>query len=485
MATAGRRALRREVPAWWRDAKLGIFIHWTPASVAGYAPTHTEIGELLGSGREDALAETPYTEWYENSLRFTGSSASRHHREVWRDRPYEAFGADFRDGLATWDPDGWARRFAATGARYVVLVTKHHDGFCLWPSEVANPHRSGWHTGRDVVGELAEAVRGAGLRFGVYYSGGLDWTFEPRPIGAVPDTILAIPRGSYPAYADAQVRELIRRYRPSVLWNDIAWPGGRSDLFRLFADYYAAVPDGVVNDRWIPWRPAAKAVAWGPVHRAVLRSSVRSVAKDQGLVPPPSPHWDVRTPEYTVFPDIQRRPWECVRGIDRSFGFNRASDPAHFLSRSDLLASVADIASKNGNLLLNVGPRGEDAAIPDEQLARLEWLAAWTGGPDDAGVGEALFGTRPWVRPSGRSPEGHELRFTARDRDLHVVVLSGPDGAVTVPGVASEPSTSVRRADSGATVAWAAVAGGVRLDLGARGEAPEAVTIRCATAAPT
>jgi alpha-L-fucosidase len=222
------------------------------------------------------------------------------------------------------------------------------------------------------------------------------------------------------------------------------------------------------------------------VHRAVLRSSVRSVAKDQGLVPPPSPHFDVRTPEYTVFPDIQRRPWECVRGIDRSFGFNRASDPSHFLSRQDLLTSVADIASKNGNLMLNVGPRGEDGAIPDEQLARLDWMAGWTGGlaSPGVGIGEALFGTRPWVRPSATSPEGHELRFTAKDRDLHVVVLSGPDGPVTVQGVQVEPSTEVRRAGGGPPVAWSAVPGGLRLDLGERGEDPVAAVVTGSAAAP-
>lgn len=90
-----------------------------------------------------------------------------------------------------------------------------------------NPHRPGWHSRRDVVGELAEAVRGVGLRFGLYYCGGMDWTFDHRPVGSMSDVLAAIPRGAYPAYADAQVRELIDRYRPSVLWNDVAWSGAR------------------------------------------------------------------------------------------------------------------------------------------------------------------------------------------------------------------------------------------------------------------
>src|SRR6476469_1327797 len=106
------------------------------------------------------------------------------------------------------DPDQWIRAAKESGARYVVLVAKHHDGFCLWPTAVANPNRAGWHTERDVVGELAEAVRAEGLRFGLYYSGGLDWTFNPAPVGSTAAVAASMPRGAYPAYAEAQVREL-------------------------------------------------------------------------------------------------------------------------------------------------------------------------------------------------------------------------------------------------------------------------------------
>ena len=102
--------------------------------------------------------------------------AAQHHRQVYGNRPYELFAAEWEAGLEDWDPDAWAARFAATGARYVVFVTKHMDGYCLWPTGVRNSHRPGWNSRRDVVGELAEAVRGAGMRFGIYYSGGLDAT---------------------------------------------------------------------------------------------------------------------------------------------------------------------------------------------------------------------------------------------------------------------------------------------------------------------
>ena len=105
-----RRLRRHVVPSWWRDAKLGIFVHWTPASVPAFAPTDVEIGDLLASGDPDALSRVPYTEWYENSLRFADSPVARHHATTYGDRPYAAFAADWEAGLEQWDPDDWAAR---------------------------------------------------------------------------------------------------------------------------------------------------------------------------------------------------------------------------------------------------------------------------------------------------------------------------------------------------------------------------------------
>jgi alpha-L-fucosidase len=183
----------------------------------------------------------------------------------------------------------------------VVLVTKHHDGYCLWPTSVPNPRRAGWHSDRDIVGELAEAVRDAGMRFGLYYSGGLDWTFDDRPIGTFADLVAAVPSDpAYGDYAEAQVHELIDRYRPAVLWNDIAWPFGGERLWRLFADYYAAVPDGVINDRWMPRSAVFDLVRTRAGRSVVDRFVVRS-ANSGRTVPPTPPHFDVRTPEYSSF----------------------------------------------------------------------------------------------------------------------------------------------------------------------------------------
>lgn len=477
-----RKALRRRpLPTWWSDAKLGIFIHWTLASVPGFAGPPPAPGQPLVHVPHQPLA-SQYTEWYENALRFPASAATTHHRQHWGDRPYAAFVDDFVAGLDQWDPEAWAAQFAAAGARYVVFVTKHHDGFCLWPTDVPNPHRADWCTRRDVVGELADAVRAQGMRFGLYYSGGLDWTFDDRPIGTLGDMLAAVPSSpAYADYAEAQVRELVERYRPSVLWNDIVWPFGGERLWRLFADYYAMVPDGVVNDRWMP-RSAAFGVFRTRVGRGVFdRLALRSTGSGR-TVPPAPPHFDVRTPEYSSFDEPQRWPWETCRGMDHSFGYNRTSTPEDFLAHDELLELLVDVVATGGNLLLNVGPRGEDAAIPEPQRERLGWLGSWM----DRGAG-ALVGTRAWVRQRGTSPEGHRLRYTARDDAVHVVVLDGPEGTLTLTDVAAGPGGEVQLAE-GEPVTWSSRAdGALVVDLSAAGPTaprPLALTVTSAVARP-
>jgi len=458
------RDLRRHrVPDWWRDAKLGIFVHWTPASVPAFAPTGAEIGELVATRDPSALAHSPYAEWYENSLRFRDSPVARHHADTYGDRPYREFARVWEAALTRWDPDGWATRFAATGARYVVLVAKHHDGYCLWPTDVENPNVADWHCTRDVVGELAEAVRAAGMRFGVYYSGGLDWTWNDHPIGTFSDLALALPRDGYPRYAEAQVRELVERYRPSVLWNDISWPARSSELARLLVDYYEAVPDGVINDRFLCWSPMWSLARAALVRRVIDGAVARAARKGRGIIPPKPRFFDVRTPEYTVFDDVQRTPWECVRGIDHSFGHNRASREDDFLSRAELLWSLVDIVAKGGNLLLNVGPRGEDAMIADAQLRRLDWLASFT-----EMHGTALFGTHPWSHASDTAGGAADVRYTTRGDDVFAFARGSESAPreLVLEHVRASPETRVTTPD-GTVLQHRAVDAGLAVTLDA------------------
>lgn len=422
----------RPLPQWYDDAKLGIFIHWGIWAIPAFAPHLGSISDAFKKDYDRAVAMTPYTEWYWNAIKVPGTPSAEFHASEYGNRPYQAFREPFEEGLKHWDPDAWAEAFRNSGAKYVVLVTKHHDGFCLWPSAVDNPHVRNWTTKRDIVGELARAVRAQGLRFGVYYSGGIDWTFNREPLRTFADFVGSMPGGDYPAYAMAQTRELIERYEPSILWNDISWPTGLDGLLQLFADYYNAVPEGVVNDRWVHARLASKLLRYRLPRRLLDFAAKRYIRKHphvvEGVIPQPVPHSDFRTPEYTRFPTIQSKKWESTRGMSHSFGFNRNDSEADYATPEQLLSDFIDGASKGGNLLLNVGPRGTDGGIPDEQLARLKFFGDWL-----AVNGAAVYGTTPWKRDGTdcsdtQTDTGMPVRFTRNGNDIHIIPLGAPAG---------------------------------------------------------
>ncbi|MEO1064164.1 MAG: alpha-L-fucosidase [Actinomycetota bacterium] len=386
-------ALRRP-PAWWTDAKLGILVHWGPSSVPAFAPVGPSPFALAEvHGWAHAFAHTPYAEWYENSLALADSPVARHHREHHDGETYDDFGTRFRAASAGWDPTWWTEPFAAAGARYLVITTKHHDGFCLWPTAHPTPHRRDWAATRDLIGDLAGATRAAGMRFGTYYSGGLDWTFGGLGIDSFAAMIAAIPRTeAYRDHAAAHVTELVERYRPDVLWNDIHFPH-RPTVERLLAEYREAVPDGVVNDRF----------------------DLRGVAAGEVDV-------DFVTPEYASIPPDTERAWELCRGIGGSFGHNAAETADELLTGRELVHLLVEVVSQGGNLLLGVGPAA-DGSIPALQAQRLAELGAWM-----AVNAQAIHGTRP-----GDPVDGRPVTTTAADR--YVFVLDPEPGAVVdVPG---------------------------------------------------
>jgi alpha-L-fucosidase len=404
----------RPTPGWYDDAKLGIFVHWGLYSVPGWAPTTGTLDEAPHRlGWRVWFRDNPYAEWYANSLKIPGSPTATHHRVTYGDAGYyDAFIPAFDEASRAWDPAVWADLFRQAGARYVVLTTKHHDGFCLWPSRVLHPTRGAFHAARDLVGALAEAVRDAGLRFGTYYSGGLDWSVNPHPIEDRADlgrTVIQEP--GYVDYADAHWRELIERYQTAILWNDIAYPR-RSALRAIVDDFYRRTPDGLVNDRFKDIHPDGTST---------------------NLVPP-----DLLTPEYTSFAEIRAEKWEANRGIGYSFGYNRAEDEATFIPIDTLIRHFVDIVSKNGNMLLNVGPRA-DGIIQDGQLARLRALGDWL-----AVNGEAIYGTRPWQLAEGSTDSGVPVRFTSKDDALYAVLLGQPaPGPLVLTGLHGVPGMTV------------------------------------------
>lgn len=418
-----------KVPAWYGDAKLGIFIHWGLYSVPAWAPTSGELGKVPVNRW---FYENAYAEWYLNSLRLKDSPTYKHHAEKYGvDFDYYKFADDFNKGIEKWNPAAWASLFQSTHAQYVVLTTKHHDGFRLWPSKVPNPKRPGQSLSatRDLVGELTAAVRGAGMKMGLYYSGGLDWTFESRPIATFMDLFTTQPQSEeYARYAEAQWRELIDTYKPSVMWNDIGYPN-KGRVQELFAHYYNNIPEGVINNRFsVPWA-------------------------------------DFTTPEYAKYDKITEKKWESCRGLGYSFGYNQAEGPEQVLASDKLIELLVDIVSKNGNLLLNIGPK-PDGTISDIQTDRLKALGAWL-----SVNGEGIFGTQPWVRPAVSSPESGEIRFTRKGDSVYAFLFQRPKGGeVRVPHVIASEGMKISVPGSGESLGYRQQ--GVDLMVKAPGKAP-------------
>lgn len=384
------RRFERDVPHWYRTANLGIFVHWGAYSVPAWAEPTAELGTV---DPVTWFAHNPYAEWYFNTIRIDGSPAQQHHRDVHGGRPYD----DFLDAWTAqeFDADAMVDLFRRAGARYVVPTTKHHDGITLWDA-AGTDGRTTVARGpkRDLVAEFAAATRAAGLRFGTYYSGGLDWHAAPTPPLTHDDFDAGLRPvdGEYDAYARAQVLDLVERHRPDVLWNDIDWPdAGKAPagdtLEEIFDRYYAAVPHGVVNDRW------------------------------------GGTHWDYRTSEYEQGRDLEAAgPFEHCRGIGLSFGYNQAEGPEHSLDGPAVVRMLADVVSRGGNLLLNVGPDAQ-GRIPPLQQRCLEQVADWM-----AVHGDALQGTEPLdadrAEQFGAASAGHGpwVRWTRGEGALYAIV---------------------------------------------------------------
>jgi alpha-L-fucosidase len=389
---AAYRRFERETPQWYQDAKLGIFTHWGPYSVPAWAEP---IGPLGTFDSVYWMTHNPYAEWYYNTSKIDGSPAQQHQQEVYGGADYDAFIDQWQ--AENFDADAFMKVVAATGARYFVPTTKHHDGVTLWDAPGTgerNTVRRGPH--RDLVQEFHDAALRQGIRFGVYYSGGLDWWFSGlSPITGEIGQDLRPNDKAYADYAFDQTLDLIERYQPSVLWGDIDWPDagkepGDKSLIELFDRYYAAVPDGVVNDRF------------------------------------GTTHWDFKTSEYEAGRSAEgERMWENTRGIGFSFGHNQLEDESNSLDGPGVIKHFVDVVSRGGNLLLNIGPTAA-GEITEIQRRTLAGLGAW-----NTAHGDGIFGSRTLPVEIARPSDEPWVRWTRSGDRAHAFVdLSG--GSVTL-----------------------------------------------------
>ncbi|MBB6334423.1 alpha-L-fucosidase [Schaalia hyovaginalis] len=384
----------RPIPPWYPAAKFGIFIHWGPFSVPAW---RTPSDELFGG----------YAEWYYASVYGNYRNADGdYHARTWGE------GFSYRDfaPLLTaerFDPHDWAALFRDAGARYVVLTSKHHDGYCMWPT--SNPHKTNWNAGdvgprRDILGELAGAVRAEGMRMGLYYSmpewethrshrcdgGYFIPEADARKFGIDPD-----------AYPDevlhAQWKELNERYAPSVIYTD----GGEWDLDEEYTR----------TRELLTWL----------YEESPNRNEV--VVNDRMHVGMPGNHGDYFSTEYC---DIEgygsHQPWEESRGIGKSYGYNQAEAEEDYSTAAELLDLLVSTVGRGGNLLLNIGPKA-DGTIPEIQRRRLLDIGSWL-----KANGDAIYDTMPVDLDL---PEG--AYAVERDGLLYILLTSDGPEALELP----------------------------------------------------
>lgn len=363
----------RPVPQWYKDAKFGIFIHWGVYSV----PAYSTVGN--------------YAEWYQYGLQTGDSARIKFHKEKFGNRTYYDLANDFKAEL--FNPDEWAKLFEESGAKYIVLTSKHHDGFCLWPSKEAN--RSWgfpWNAmdvgpKRDLLGDLFKAVRKTSVHAGMYYSL-FEWF---NPLWKSDKNKYAI------EHVWPQMKDLINTYKPDVFWTDGDWDASedvwKSKEFLAWMYNESPVKDKVVTyDRW--------------------GGDVRFH------------HGEVFTPEYQPDVDFEDHYWEESRGMGYSYGYNRAEDAWDYNSAQSLVLHLIDKVSRGGNFLLDIGPDGHGKIPPimQERLLQIgEWLKI---------NGEAIYNTSRW-KTSSQWSEG-KRDYQAKGGDVMLKLTVDPDPGYAV-----------------------------------------------------
>jgi alpha-L-fucosidase len=386
---------KRETPDWWKEAKFGIFIHWGLYSVPAYAP----VKEVEGVYEK-------YAEHYENRLLTKDKLFTAHHNKYFGvDFKYKDFAPMFR--AEYFNPDDWADLFQQAGARYVVLTSKHHDGFCLWPSKQSpgwNSVEAGPH--RDLIADLGASVRKKSLHMGLYYSL-LEWNnplYKKETINEWVDNHML-----------PQMKDLVTRYKPEVIFADGEWDYTSAELKseQFLAWLYNDSPvkkTVVVNDRW------------GKETR--------------------SKHGGYYTTEYDLVGEEKgigknaAHPWEESRGIGTSYGYNRFENAADYFSSKQLIELLLDKVSSGGNLLLDIGPDA-NGLIPVVMQERLLAIGAWL-----KVNGEAIYGTTAWEKkPEGMKANG--MFYTRKKDALYVICSKWPDKPIVIDQVAKAGKVSM------------------------------------------
>lgn len=395
---------KRPIPQWFKDAKFGIFIHWGVYSVPAWAPANADIGVYA-----------KYAEWY--WPRINGGKDPNpqqgdvnklftdYHNTVWGEKfKYQDFAPMWK--AEQFAPDKWAEIIKNAGAKYVILTSKHHEGFTLWPSKQSwnwNSVDIGPH--RDLCGDLAKAVKNKGLHMGFYYSL-YEW-FNP--------TYLTDPEKYVAERMIPQLKDLVTRYQPDLIYPDGEWdyPSStwQSEKFLSWLYNESAVRKTVVvNDRWGKETRSK--------HGGYYSTEYGNVNGDEKAG------------------DMSNHPWEEIRGIGTSFGYNQIEDLKNYMTSQDLIHLLVKIVSEGGNLCLNIGPTAE-GIIPVIMQQRLADMGKWLNLN-----GEAIYGTKIWEnRP--KAIKEPTVFYTVKETNLYAICTLASATKIEVEGLKKSVKVSL------------------------------------------
>ncbi len=384
---------------WWRDARFGMFIHWGPYAV----PAGEYGGETVGG----------IGEWIMNSAQIPIPE-------------YESFAARFDP--VQFDAEEWVRIANDAGMKYIIITSKHHDGFAIWDSEVseydivdASPF------GRDILRELKDAADEAGIRLGFYHSI-MDW-HHPDAQGPHYPTYNTGEKsnpnfGSYvEAYLTPQVTELVEKYDPAVLWFDGEWiPEWTHEMgVEMYNHVRSLEPDILINNRVDKGRQG-------------MQGMTRTDQRYAG---------DFGTPEQEILEGTSTLDWESCMTMNDTWGYKSSDD--NWKSAETLIHNLVDIAAKGGNYLLNVGPTAE-GLIPEASVQRLAEMGEWM-----AVNGEAIYESRLWAHYE----DGESIRYTHTGGDsVYAVSLGWPGTHLRLTRVEPEAGSEIHMLGYDRPLSW-------------------------------
>ncbi len=400
---------QRATPSWFDEAKFGIFIHWGVYSVPAYADPHSNGGQA-------------YAEWYWQHLEDKQSPTWAFHlRNYGANFQYQDFAPDFKAQL--YDPDQWVELFERAGARYVVLTSKHHEGFCLWPCPASwnwNSVDVGPH--RDLAGDLVKAGVARGLKMGFYYSL-YEWynpDYHNQSERYVTEHMIP------------QMKDLVERYKPSLLWTDGEWdhPSSfwHSTEFLAWLYNESSVKDTIaVNDRWGEETRSTDGGYFTSEYASFVKKGV------------------------TLGPQHK---WEECQGIGKSFGYNRVETADDYKTPKTLVDLLIDTVASGGNLLLDIGPTA-DGLVPVIMQQRLLALGAWL-----KVNGEAIYGTHPW-----RETTDGDVRYTTKGGVVYALAKSWPGHELVLTAPKTTPRTMITLLGADTPLKWRSEGGRLHIEL--------------------